>query len=554
MTQNEDSPIRCGYDWHAICFVSEQRRTVRLRFAPANPAAMKAFDPAGTGPITNEARSASSGSGLFGLVLREQFPSNSYNPASRRGQSEPVVDQSAPGGSVSLFPGVRKVKELPNDSNPPLIARQPPAAGSAKPRQSQRETVETGDRVQPAFGPPTEVPEETRPSDTEEAAIGEFRSLRSSSGVASMRANFTGPGSADATNRGPEADQETATTIPSAADQKAETTSPIRQEGRAKRAERASTPRSFKPELRKIDAVKADDGLGPLHAQGVTDTSSSAITKPILSPGGSSPGAAAGLAGASGSRLGTPAARTRNPGFEASRGQPSAISADDPSPSNRVHETSGVVPPMSGDRRMRSAESTRPVADPFRVPEQPCAGGTSTAGQYTSLTTAPGPAPIPRSLQISTHSPVPSASSDPGLRSSAAFERMDGAAPLRVLESSPQKLSVGVGDPGLGWIEIRAHSVTGQVAATLAGGSHEAHAAIAAELPAIRDALISQHVAVHSLSAERYSTASGGGSSASNTPNSAQAFRSSFLKPKTDPSSGPNEEEGESLYYISVRV
>ncbi|HZZ40455.1 MAG TPA: hypothetical protein VFE06_15070 [Acidobacteriaceae bacterium] len=131
---------------------------------------------------------------------------------------------------------------------------------------------------------------------------------------------------------------------------------------------------------------------------------------------------------------------------------------------------------------------------------------------------------------------------------------MDAAAPPRILASSPQNLAVGVRDAGLGWIEIRTHAVAGQVAATLASGNHEAHAAIAAELPAIRDTLMSQHVALRSLSAERYPASSGGGGSASNPPDSGNPTRQSFVKSKGDAPSAYNEAEGEDLSYISVRV
>jgi flagellar hook-length control protein FliK len=131
---------------------------------------------------------------------------------------------------------------------------------------------------------------------------------------------------------------------------------------------------------------------------------------------------------------------------------------------------------------------------------------------------------------------------------------MDSASPPRVLESSPQKLAVGIRDAGLGWIEIRTHAIGGHVAATLASGTQEAHTAIAAELPAIRDTLVNQHIALHSLSAERFSTSSGGGGSGTDTADSGQPARSPSTKEKAEPPSAQNEAEGASLSYISVRV
>ncbi len=155
------------------------------------------------------------------------------------------------------------------------------------------------------------------------------------------------------------------------------------------------------------------------------------------------------------------------------------------------------------------------------------------------------------------NSPVPahpSASSDPLLGPAAAWERMDAATPPRILESSPHNLAVGVRDAGLGWIEIRTHAVAGQVAATLASNTHEAHTTIAAALPAIRDTLMNEQVALHSLSAERFPASSGGDGSASNTPDSGNPARHSFVKPKGNTSPANNDAEGEDLSYISVRV
>jgi hypothetical protein len=135
----------------------------------------------------------------------------------------------------------------------------------------------------------------------------------------------------------------------------------------------------------------------------------------------------------------------------------------------------------------------------------------------------------------------------------AALERMDAAAPPRVLESTPQNLTVGIRDAGLGWIEIRTHAIAGQVAATLASGTHEAHAAIAAELPAIRDTLTNQHVAVHSLGAERFPTSSGGGSAGRSSDEGGRGYHSP-VPAKGNAPSVQSEAEAENLSYISVRV
>ncbi|HEX3663546.1 MAG TPA: hypothetical protein VHU89_19070 [Acidobacteriaceae bacterium] len=237
--------------------------------------------------------------------------------------------------------------------------------------------------------------------------------------------------------------------------------------------------------------------------------------------------------------------------------------------SNRSDEAAGVAAPDTAGLRA-SAHSTQAAplsaaqlraSAVIRAAGPPAADGQAArpaAGPALAHNAAPQAAQSPQVPGLAS-STVPAHSSaavaDLNRRPAAAFERMDAAAPPRVLESSPQDLVVGVRDAGLGWVEIRTHAVGGQVAASLATGSHEAHAAIAAELPAVRNALMDQHVALHSLSAEQFPASSGGGGgSAGNPSNSARPGRQSSVKPAGEESPSLSEADGENLSYISVRV
>lgn len=236
-------------------------------------------------------------------------------------------------------------------------------------------------------------------------------------------------------------------------------------------------------------------------------------------------------------------------------------------PANPLHETAGEGAPAVHARRApmhdvpdepaaaaplhpsemnRSAASLQNNAPHMRIPAGPALA--PAAGPQTAPSTQ---APALTHAAIPTHAST--ASSDLSLRPAGALERMDAAAPPRVLESSPQNLAVGIRDAGLGWVEIRTHAVAGQVSATLASGTHESHAAIAAALPEIRDTLVNQHVALHSLSAERFPSSSGGGAGG-HAHDSAPSPRSSFVRRGAGLPSAHNEPEGDSLSYISVRV
>jgi flagellar hook-length control protein FliK len=88
---------------------------------------------------------------------------------------------------------------------------------------------------------------------------------------------------------------------------------------------------------------------------------------------------------------------------------------------------------------------------------------------------------------------------------------MDGAAAPRVIESSPQRLAVGVRDAGLGWVEIRTHAAGGQVGAVVGTTSMASQQAVAAELPSMRVFLEGQQVRLGHLAAENFSAMGGDG-------------------------------------------
>lgn len=91
------------------------------------------------------------------------------------------------------------------------------------------------------------------------------------------------------------------------------------------------------------------------------------------------------------------------------------------------------------------------------------------------------------------------------------FDRID-AAPLggaRVLSSTPRRLEVGLHDASLGWVEVRAHTAAGEVAATVSTASATAHAALTAALPSMRASLAGQSVRVETQFSQ--TSSSGGG-------------------------------------------
>lgn len=186
-----------------------------------------------------------------------------------------------------------------------------------------------------------------------------------------------------------------------------------------------------------------------------------------------------------------------------------------------------------GDTVGRGAQDSQPPAEPesFRT-----ASGSSLPAAY--------PPPLSPAAPHAAASPTAIHS---------AFDRMDAAPPPQVLTSSPQRLSVGVRDAGLGWVEVHTHAAAGQVSAVVGTSSAEAHAALSAQLPAMREYLAAQHVHVDTLGTQQFSPSAGQrehardprGEPARGEP--AEPLRSGIERESADG-------EEETLSYISVRV
>lgn len=134
----------------------------------------------------------------------------------------------------------------------------------------------------------------------------------------------------------------------------------------------------------------------------------------------------------------------------------------------------------------------------------------------------------------------------------AVFQRIDSGSAPQLLTSTPQRLDVGVRDSGLGWVEIHARSAEGQVTAML-NASSVAHAAISAQLPAMRDYLASQQVRIHTLASEPFHASADSGRGSSGNQDQGAGARSAAAAISRLPAISA-EPDAESLSWIDVRV
>ena len=84
----------------------------------------------------------------------------------------------------------------------------------------------------------------------------------------------------------------------------------------------------------------------------------------------------------------------------------------------------------------------------------------------------------------------------------AAMDRADANPGAVLLHASPNQMAVGISDPGLGWIEVRAERVAGQITAALTANSTASHAELTAALPAMSSYLNDHRQVVHHIQIE----------------------------------------------------
>jgi len=517
---------------------------------------MKTFDlPKGV-PGNHPAGEDSVDPARFGLLLRGQMSSESGKATTSSVQPESALPT---GKSFATIPASDPAEQKPADDRKAFASeeKQPAATGQA----AQPLAAPLG-RGPESSDTPASRDDATRPAYSAEAAgATESGEPLPVLGTSATEANASERAEAGTGISGPKSTSDSFLDASLAADRKAAQPAPVGGKDHARCGEKAQTPKTVKSQTTgKGDAVRSHPDSHLIHADGFLNAQVPGQAEfPAAAPSQSPvTGASCETGGTSGEdskaqAVRNPAAASLQPLIPRAEQEPGGRA------NHRVEEAGiGTSDTTGSPAATHDAQAEKTAAAQQRMsPMLRSVGWGAADGQNARPMAAPTPVQGAVSPQII--GPVATAphrsltSPDLSLRPSAAFDRMDAAEPVRVLESSPQNLAVGIRDGGLGWIEIRTHAVTGQVSATLASGSSEAHTAITAELPAIREALTSQQIALHSLAAERFPTSAGGGS-ASSTPESGTPPRQSSVKPKGQHASPRSEAEGESLSYISVRV
>jgi hypothetical protein len=287
---------------------------------------------------------------------------------------------------------------------------------------------------------------------------------------------------------------------------------PIHASSPAEKAEKKSTPASTRP------AAAAQPSMPVAHAQQKAAEVPAATVSTAAASGGASPMAA----------VPAPVSSPASPRALAKGSLPAAHSVSQPriAPLAAAQASSAAAAASSAEPQTQTA--VRPALAPAIAARESArialAVGTGTAPtavgkaqQHVAVSAAGTPAASP-SGATAAMAPSPHSSSLPvsgsaahgqSIAPGATFDHLDTGSAPRVLASTPRGLAVGVSDPGLGWVEIRAHAGEGQIAATLSASS-AAHAALTAQLPAMREYLAGQQVRVDTLAAQPFQASADG--------------------------------------------
>jgi len=138
------------------------------------------------------------------------------------------------------------------------------------------------------------------------------------------------------------------------------------------------------------------------------------------------------------------------------------------------------------------------------------AGSLGQRNEVSFATGAPAMNSVGNSSQLATGSKAQAATD------SNPFQRLDAAdSPATLLHANAHEVAVGVRDPSLGWVEIQTQSSAGHVIASLTAASAQAHASLAAQVPALTQYLADRNVQMHSIGVSTQSGQGDGGQSRS---------------------------------------
>ncbi len=265
-----------------------------------------------------------------------------------------------------------------------------------------------------------------------------------------------------------------------------ESTSAVQGNAQGNVQSKAQTGSSAFPVQANGTASSSTDGAGISSAALNVAASGNAASGAGAGAGSGAGGSATGNAGNSGGAGNAGGSATAAlPSGDTSQGWTHAPGTTNSGTTNFV--SGGTVAAVSSANSVSGAHGIAPAGAP------PVAGqGVAGASANPLTATGGGNLSLPQGARL------PSASSPTASDAFAALDHVS-SEPNRILYATPHQLAVGVADPQLGWLEVRAERSGGQLMAQVAADSASSHAVLAASLPAMTSYLQEQRAGVQSL-------------------------------------------------------
>ncbi len=262
-----------------------------------------------------------------------------------------------------------------------------------------------------------------------------------------------------------------------------ESTSTVQSNAQSNALSKAQTGSSAFPVQANGVASSSTDGTGISSAVLNVAASGNAASGTAAGTGSGAGGSATGNTGSSGNAGGSATAAL--PSGDTSQGWTHTPGTTNSGTTNFV--SGGTIAAVSSANSVSGAHGIAPAGAP------PVAGQ-GVAGVSANPLTATGGG----NLSLPQGARLPSATSPTASDAFAALDHVS-SEPNRILYATPHQLAVGVADPQLGWLEVRAERSGGQLMAQVAADSASSHAVLAASLPAMTSYLQEQRAGVQSL-------------------------------------------------------
>jgi hypothetical protein len=169
-----------------------------------------------------------------------------------------------------------------------------------------------------------------------------------------------------------------------------------------------------------------------------------------------------------------------------------------PGSSAPVSELSRALKDASGNTRSEDAKSSAHMPGQISIQAPLAAAGNQDAGRPVTASN------VPEGIQLAGANHFGRDGGVAAGRDVNPYQHLDQASEPVVLRADAGRVTVGVHDTSLGWVEIKAQGSASQVSASLVAASSQTHASLTSQLPGLTQFLSERHVRIDHLGVEQH--------------------------------------------------